>query len=297
MVKQGKKDIFPLWDIEMAGEFRKKVPVVRKNDKPVKAPSQRVNLSDKAIKNNIIDVPHKPCAYCGKIFYKKVTESVVYWEKKESCSRACGSKFRSVKKLSRDHVEIESPILPVPKETASKTCVICGTIFYRKKWHTDERWEKLATCPDKSCIGKYAKSCVNRSGPIAKIFQPKECVVCGKIFPKPYSQGHAEFEKRPTCSNPCAGKLLSQKAAAEDDSEPDTIAISPMIKMSELITSIPEIVLVELQDYAVKNNVSTSDVALVAMIEFLLAVKPDNRTIKTTIRSLFKKEPEAKPKW
>jgi hypothetical protein len=239
-MKNKAKDIFPLWDIEMTGEFRKKVPVVVKNDQPAKAPIPRVQFGKK----------------------------------------------RGRKK---------KPPIVLP-DAPSKTCVICGNIFYRTRLHTDERWEKLEICTNRSCWGKYAKSHVKRSGPISKKFPPKTCIVCDKIFHKPYAVAAEVWEKQQTCSKTCAGMLLSQRAASEDDSEPATIAINPRIKISNLAVSIPEIVLVELQNYAVKNNVSTSDVALVAMIEFLLAVKPDDRTIKTTIKKLFKKEPEANDK-
>jgi hypothetical protein len=228
-------DIFPLWDYETAGEFRKKVPVIHKNDIPAKAPIPRVKTKKSGRKTRLID------------------------------------------------------------DIPSKNCIICNAIFYRKRWHTDDKWEKLVVCPNKTCIGKYARSQVKKkTGVIAKKYPPKICVICGKMFEK-IRRGMCEaWEKQQTCSISCSGKLIALNAI-EDDSEPDIIAIDPIIKMSEITVSIPDIVLVEIQGHAVKNNVSTNDVAMVAMIEYLLQADSENRTIKTTIRKLFKKEVDAKP--
>ena len=262
---QSAKDIFPLWEFE-PGDHWDKAPV-----KTVK--------TSKPKKTKVAKHPKLP------------KESA---EKKPRISR----KNNIADKEPYDIVKIRKPRKkkekPAPPPPPSKNCVICNDVFYRKRFHKDEQWDRLEICPNKSCWGKYAKSHVKRSGAIAKELPIKNCVICDKIITKPHKLGYKAMEKQQTCSKPCLSKLITQNSI-EDDSEPDTIAIDPIIKMSELMVSIPDIVLVELQDHAVKNNVSTSDVAMVAMIEYLLKADSENITIKTIIRKLFKKEADARP--
>ena len=254
---QSAKDIFPLWEFE-PGDHWDKAPV--KTVKTSKPKKTKVAKHPK--------LPKEPA------------------EKKPQISR----KNNIADKEPYDIVKIRKPRKkkekPAPIPPPSKNCVICNAVFYRKRFHKDEQWDRLVTCPNKSCIGRYAKSKASGRKAMSE-FPPRICTICGKTYYRK-QQSKALWEKQQTCSSVCGGKLYSQNSI-ENDSEPDHIEIGPRIKMSDITVRLPHIALVELEKYAADNAASTSDVILVAAVEFLLRVTTEPLPLKKSIKNFFKK--------
>lgn len=230
------ENIFPLWDIKITGEFRKKAPEIRENNIPAAAP---VSATKPPAKNNIAE---------------KEPYDIV--------------KIRKPRKKKER---------PTPAPQPSKKCIACCEEFFKAERISSKAWEKRKTC-SLSCGSKLRK----RSGPIRKESKPKICLICDKTFYRPKTSTLDAWKKKTICSAVCKKKYIQDKKK-----EPLQIEIPSRIKISDLTISIPHIVLLELQVHAAKNYVSTNDVILVAMTEYLLKAHPDNEQFKNTVKKIF----------
>lgn len=72
------------------------------------------------------------------------------------------------------------------KEYPPKTCLICGSLFYRPKMVVATNWKKKLTC-SKECFGKLFT--LNAQKGMLKVFGKMVCKLCGIEF-EPKNQNH-----------------------------------------------------------------------------------------------------------
>jgi len=78
-----------------------------------------------------------------------------------------------------------------------KVCLNCGKPLVRKKWDSQDRWERKKFC-NPACMREFLKKQKEK-----RKTQKKRCKICGNIFYNEKGLSPAVWERKTTCSKNC----------------------------------------------------------------------------------------------
>jgi len=99
------------------------------------------------------------------------------------------------------------------KNAPKKDCIVCGTVFYNlrknkqgqwiRKW-TKDQWSRAKFCSH-ACRSKYLKGKPTGRGGAGKIYDKKQCVICGEEYLRK-RRDDKQWQESKTCSPKCFHK-------------------------------------------------------------------------------------------